>query len=211
MTVSMATLMLAVAGCASMPPATPTPSPLSDLPPTFQPGHDEMMDETLHAQGDMRYTCVRVDAASTRSSGFTAYSWKPVGTVAQLLDDNSKTVALVTPEGYYTAYDGSYVAAHVNETFQPDPQALPWTREAIRFRAASSEGGGRFAHTTAIVRTHTIGGLTPAAPCDQEGISLAVPYFATYLAYRRANGASTADTSRAMPLEISAPISITAP
>jgi hypothetical protein len=129
-------LMLAGAGCASAPPAAPQ----ADSPPTFEPTQGEAPGDVLHAQGDIRYVCARVDtaAASAPSAGFAAFMWKPVGTLARLLDDEGHAVALVTPEGYDSAYDGSYVVARVTDTVQPDPQALPWTREAIRYTAASS-------------------------------------------------------------------------
>lgn len=191
-------LTFAGTGCASAPQAAPQ----ADLPPTFEPASGEVLGDTLHAQGDMHYMCARMQA-NTPSADFGAYLWKPVGTLARLLDDKGQAVALVTPEGYYSAYDGSYVVARVTDTVQPDPQTLPWTRETIRFTAASSSGDGRFTHTAAIVRAHTIGGLAPGGACDQEGASLAVPYFATYLVYRHADASAAAP--RTTPVSITAP------
>jgi hypothetical protein len=199
-------LLLTAAGCASAPHVAPQ----ADVPPAFEPAQGEVLSDTLHAQGDMHYTCARIEA-NAPSADFSAYSWKPVGTLARLVDDNAHAVALVTPEGYYSAYDGSYVVARVTDTVQPDPQTLPWTREAIRFTASSSNGDGRFAHTSAIVRAHTIGGLAPGGACDQEGTSLAVPYFATYLIYRHADAGNSAAAVRTMPVRIDTPVSITAP
>lgn len=152
----------------------------------------------------MRYVCSRMDS-SAPPADFSALTWQPVGTLARLFDDTGHAVALVTPEGYYSAYDGSYVVARVTNTVQPDPQTLPWTRETIRFTAASSKGDGRFARTAAIVRAHTIGGLAPGSSCDQEGTSLAVPYFATYLIYRHADADTSAAAPRTTPIGITAP------
>ena len=183
-------LLSAATGCATVAP--PAAAPQAGLPPALEPAQGEVPDGVLHAQGDMRYICARKASVAvvpqsaspdTPPGDSVSTTWKPVGTLARLLDDEGRVVALVTPEGYYTAYDGSYVVAHVTDVVQPDPQALPWTREAIRFTAASAQGDGRFAKTAAIVRAHTIGGLAPAEACDQEGASLAVPYFASYLIY----------------------------
>ncbi|MEM5367469.1 DUF3455 domain-containing protein [Paraburkholderia azotifigens] len=193
-------LTLAGTGCVSAPQAAPE----AQLPPAFEPAQGEVPGSTLHAQGDMHYVCARTEAGA-QSADFAAYMWKPVGTLARLLDDKGHAVALVTPEGYYSAYDGSYVVARLTDTVQPDPQTLPWTREAIRFTAAASNGDGRFAGTTAIVRAHTIGGLAPAGACDQEGTSLAVPYFATYLIYRHADADTSAAAPRMTPVGITAP------
>ncbi|MEM5383983.1 DUF3455 domain-containing protein [Paraburkholderia phymatum] len=202
------TLLLAGAGCASVPQAARQ----AGFPPALEPAQGEVLGDTLHAQGDMRYVCVRKEAdhASAPSADFAAYTWKPIGTFARLLDDKGHAVALVTPERYYSAYDGSYVVARVTDTVQPDPQTLPWTREAIRFTAASSNGDGRFARTAAIVRAHTIGGLAPGGACDQERASLAVPYFATYLIYRHVDAHTGAAAPRAASVGIDTRIGVTA-
>jgi hypothetical protein len=55
------------------------------------------------------------------------------------------------------------------------------------------------------VRAHTIGRLAPAGACDQEGASLAVPYFATFLIYRHADEDTRAAAPRSAPIGVTAP------
>jgi hypothetical protein len=190
-------LMLAGAGC-----AVPQIDASANLPPEVAPARGEVADGVLYAQGTMRYQCARALLAADAPSPHGAfgprfapppfaadsfgYAWKPVGTLARLYDEAGRMVGLVTPEGYYTAEDGSYVVAHVASAVQPDPQALPWTRETIRLRESSAFGAGRFSQINAIVRTQTVGGLAPEQPCGLQGVSVAVPYFATYVTFRGA-------------------------
>ncbi|HVE09057.1 MAG TPA: DUF3455 domain-containing protein [Paraburkholderia sp.] len=214
---------LAGAGCAVPPRVDAT----ANLPPEVAPRRGEIADGVLYAQGTMRYQCSRALLSADMPSPHGAfaprfaplpdaldsfgYAWKPVGTLARLYDEAGRLVGLVTPEGYYTADDGSYLVARVTSAVQPDPQALPWTRETIRLRESSAFGAGRFSQINAIVRTQTVGGLAPEQPCGLQGVSVAVPYFATYVTFRsdasaarRPPAPAAAQPLRGMPAHLSA-------
>jgi len=82
----------------------------------------------------------------------------------------------------WEALDGSKVGGQVLQRANaPDAAAVPW----LLLKATSHEGTGTFAHVTFIQRVDTVGGLPPAAECDQPhaGAEASAAYHATYFFY----------------------------
>ncbi|MDR6448561.1 hypothetical protein J2794_004692 [Paraburkholderia terricola] len=172
-----------------VPPANDT------LPVSLRVEREEVLQDVLSAVGDETYSC--------RRSGPTL-SWTPTGAEATLVDQARNSVGTVMPNRMFNAYDGSYVIGRLVGDESVTPGALPWQRLATRFNTGERTGEGRFARTTSIQRVLTSGGLPPDPVCGQEGLSLFVPYSATYLFYRAADPSavapSPADAAAAPPL-----------
>ncbi|WP_232231887.1 DUF3455 domain-containing protein [Burkholderia sp. WSM2230] len=158
-----------------VPPANET------LPLSLRAESQEVLQDVLSAVGDEVWNC--------RRSGGTL-QWTSAGAEATLVDQARKSVGTVMPNRMFSAYDGSYVIGRVTADETVTPGALPWQRMAARFNAGERMGDGRFARTTSVQRVLTSGGLPPNPVCNQEGVSLFVPYSATYLFYRASDPAA---------------------
>lgn len=167
-----------------IPPANET------LPLSLRAGSQEVLQDVLSAVGDEVWNC--------RRSGGTL-QWVPAGAEATLVDQARRSVGTVMPNRMFSAYDGSYVIGRVAADETVTPGALPWQRMAARFNAGERAGEGRFARTTSVQRLLTSGGLPPDNACDQEGVSLFVPYSATYLFYRASDPAAIVPAPEAEP------------
>jgi len=152
-----------------VPPANET------LPLSLRADSQEVLQDVLSAVGDEVWNC--------RRNGATL-QWTSAGAEATLVDQARKSVGTVMPNRMFSAYDGSYVIGRVTADETVTPGALPWQRVAARFNAGERMGDGRFARTTSVQRVLTTGGVPPNPVCAQEGVSLFVPYSATYLFYR---------------------------
>jgi len=152
-----------------VPPANET------LPLSLRADSQEVLQDVLSAVGDEVWNCRRSGAA---------LQWTSAGAEATLVDQARKSVGTVMPNRMFSAYDGSYVIGRVTADETVTPGALPWQRVTARFNAGERTGDGRFARTTSVQRVLTSGGLPPNPLCTQEGVSLFVPYSATYLFYR---------------------------
>jgi hypothetical protein len=192
--VSAALLAGSLAACAVPPPqAQQVPPANATLPVSLRATPQEILQDVLTAVGDTTYSC--------RRNG-DQLSWVGTGSEATLVDVARQSVGTVAPGRYFTAYDGSYLIGRVTGEETVTASALPWQRLAARFNAgAERQGEGRFAKTTSVQRVQTTGGLPPVPACDQEGMSLFVPYTATYLFYRAADpaAANTAAAPEAAP------------
>jgi hypothetical protein len=158
-----------------VPPANET------LPLSLRAGSQEVLQDVLSAVGDEVWNC-------RRSGG--ALQWTSTGTEATLVDQARKSVGTVMPNRMFSAYDGSYMIGRLAADQTVTPDALPWQRMDARFNAGERTGEGRFARTTSVQRVLTSGGVPPNPACDQEGVSLFVPYSATYLFYRASDPAA---------------------
>lgn len=192
--VPLALLVSSLAACAIPPQqAQQIPPANATLPESLRVKPREILQDVLTAVGDTTYSC--------RRDG-ERLSWVGTGSEATLVDAARQSVGTVAPGRYFTAYDGSYLIGRVTGEEIVTTGTLPWQRLAARFNAgAERQGEGRFAKTTSVQRVQTSGGLPPVAACDQEGVSLFVPYTATYLFYRAADpaAADTAATPDATP------------
>jgi len=158
-----------------VPPANET------LPLSLRAGSQEVLQDVLSAVGDEVWNC--------RRNG-SALLWVSTGAEATLVDQARQSVGTVMPNRMFSGYDGSYVIGRVTADETVTPGALPWQRVTARFNAGERAGEGRFARTTSVQRVLTSGGVPPDLACDQEGVSLFVPYSATYLFYRASDPAA---------------------
>ena len=78
--------------------------------------------------------------------------------------------------------DGSSVVATVAAAFTDDPQSIA----ELLLKASSHTGKGIMSDVTFIQRLETVGGLAPTTGCDADhvGVTVRVPYSATYFFYR---------------------------
>ncbi|CAB3671093.1 hypothetical protein LMG22037_01967 [Paraburkholderia phenoliruptrix] len=158
-----------------VPPANET------LPLSLRAGSQEVLQDVLSAVGDEVWNC--------RRNG-NALLWVSTGAEATLVDQARQSVGTVMPNRMFSGYDGSYVIGRVTADETVTPGALPWQRVTARLNAGERAGEGRFARTTSVQRVLTSGGVPPDLACDQEGVSLFVPYSATYLFYRASDPAA---------------------
>jgi hypothetical protein len=191
-----------VAACTTAPPAQPVPSNES-LPVPLQVGSDEALQETLTASGVQTYVCRRT------AEGLT---WRAEGAEASLFDATHDEVGAIVPGEYFTAHDDSIFAGRVAAEAEMAPVTLPWQRIAKRYTAGSPESDGRLSHVTSIQRVLTAGGIPLGSRCGIDGLSLAVPYGATYLLYRHVDlepTPSNDDDVSSMPVPV--PVLTTTP
>ena len=193
---SIVALMLAVgmlAGCATKSPPQPVPSVNETLPATLRATSGEALQDVLTAAGDAIYRCKRNGAQ---------LSWVGGHTEATLVDKGRNNVGTVMPDSYFAAYDGSYLIGRVGSEEIFTGSALPWQRLTAHGKRGLAASEGRFARVTSVQRVRTKGGIPPDAACSQEGVSLYVPYSATYLFYRAAQaGEPTSPTPLFTPGE----------
>lgn len=166
-----------MAAACTTPPAAQLPPANDTLPEALRATQNEVLQDVLTAVGDTTYTCRRNGDALT---------WVATGSDATLVDPARRSVGTVAPGRYFVGYDGSYVVGRVVGEEVVAANALPWQRLVARFNAGERRGEGRFARTSSVQRVQTTGGMPPDPACGQEGVSLLVPYSATYLFYRNA-------------------------
>ena len=110
---------------------------------------------------------------------------------AKLFDDKGKQVAKHFAGPTWEAKDGSKVVGLVpvppENTFRPDPTAIPWLK--LSADPEKTTGPGLLGNTTFIQRVATTGGLPPAAAdCNtkEAGKTEKVPYTADYYFWKAA-------------------------
>lgn len=168
-----AALVGSLAACATreVPPANST------LPESLRTPPQEVLQDALTAVGESIYSCRRTDGQ---------LGWVKKGTEATLIDEERRTVGTIVPGPRFMAYDGSFVMGHIAAEEIVATDALPWQLIIAR-RKGGEEHKGRFAQITSVQQVRTSGGLPPQTRCTQQGMSMLVPYSATYLLYRAAN------------------------
>lgn len=160
-----ATATLALAACASPPPAS--------WPATLEPGASEAWLMTLNARGVQIYEC-RGNAA--------AAAWVFVAPEAELFDDTRRRVGSHGAGPLWQAADGSRVEGTLTARADaPTADAIPWLLLTTR----STGPSGLFRAVTGVRRVHTVGGTPPRWGCgaDTLGAVARVPYAADYYFY----------------------------
>jgi len=116
---------------------------------------------------------------------WTGTSWTFVAPQAALYADASATSLIGTHYAGPTweSISGSKVAAMVSKRCLPNPDAIQW----LLLEAVANDGVGIFDRVTHIHRVNTVGGTAPAAPGNQAGDTVGVPYTAEYFFYRVGN------------------------
>ena len=184
-----------LAGCATqdVPPANTT------LPESLRTAPQEVLEDALTAVGETIYSCRRQAGRLT---------WIDKGAEATLVDGARRNVGTLVPGPRFVAYDGSYVSGRVAAQEIVATDALAWELIVARRTSGAEKGKGRFAKVTSIQQVRTRGGLPPQSDCNQQGISMLVPFSATYLVYR---AASAQPASKPTADGVTAPVPTAAP
>lgn len=191
-----ATLSLALAGAVSGCATHDIPPSNSSLPESLRTPPQEVLEDVLATVGETVYSC-------RRSAG--QLTWMATGSEATLVDQARRNVGTIIPGPRFVAYDGSYLEGQVAAQELITTDSLPWQLIVARRKAGDARNEGRFADVTSVQQVRTHGGVPPQADCQQQGMSLLVPYSATYLVYRAANAKPLAEP--AAPLTAPSPAS----
>lgn len=177
-----------LSGCATreVPPAN------SSLPESLRTPPTEVLQDALSARGETIYLCQRSGAQ---------LAWVAKGSEATLVDAERRNVGTVLPGPRFTAYDGSYVEGHVAAQEVVAVDSLPWELIIARRKSGDARNQGRFSNVASIQQVRTHGGVPPQSGCPQQGLSILVPYSATYLIYRAAGEEPLAEPMSASPDE----------
>jgi hypothetical protein len=149
------------------------------VPAALDPPADATLTAAFAAKGVQIYTC-----ASPAPGVAPAWTLKAPHAVL-LKSADAAGIHFAGPS--WEANDGSLVTgAKVAAAPSPDPTAIPW----LLLKAATNAGQGLFSDVTWIQRLDTVGGLAPAAGCDDAHVSseVLVPYRADYFFYHSAAG-----------------------
>jgi len=184
-----------LAGCAApdVPPSNTT------LPESLRTPPQEVLEDALTAVGETIYNC-------RRQSGQLA--WVDKGSEATLVDGARRDIGTLVPGPRFVAYDGSFVSGRVAAQEIVATDALAWQLIVARRTSGTEKDKGRFAKVTSIQQVRTRGGVPPRSDCQQQGISMLVPFSATYLIYRAASAQPVASPA---PKGITAPVPTAAP
>jgi uncharacterized protein DUF3455 len=166
--VTVFSLALLVAGCASLQP----PRPAVEVPYKLRVGANESLAMIAAAKGVQIYECrARKDQAGE-------YDWAFVAPEADLFDAGGKKIGLHYAGPQWELNDGSKVLGTAKERADaPAAGAIPW----LLLAAKSVGPEGAFSKVTNVQRVNTAGGAAPSG-CFQaeEGMRLRIPYTADY-------------------------------
>jgi len=147
-------LPILAAGCASTVP----------VPDQLKPGAGEALAFVVPAKGVQIYEC-------------RAGNWVFVAPDAELFDRAGKKIGSHYAGPHWEAADGSKVVGAVKQRADaPAAGDIPW----LLLSAKSVGGEGAFSKVTSIQRVATVGGIAPAAGCNEAGARARVPYTADY-------------------------------
>ena len=142
------------AGCASTVP----------VPDTLKPAANESLALIVPAKGVQIYEC---------RDG----KWAFVAPDAELFDRSGKKIGRHYAGPHWEAADGSNIVGAVKQRADaPAAGNIPW----LLLGAKSVGGEGAFSKVTSIQRVATVGGMAPAAGCNEAGAQARVPYTADY-------------------------------
>jgi hypothetical protein len=145
------------AGCASTVP----------VPDNLKPGANETLARIVPAKGVQIYEC---------RDG----KWAFVAPDAELLDRSGKKIGRHYAGPHWEAADGSNILGAVKHRADaPAAGNIPW----LLLGAKSVGSDGAFSKVTSIQRVATVGGIAPAAGCNEAGARARVPYTADYYFY----------------------------
>lgn len=161
---SMVALMLG--GCASLPPPQKT-----GLPENLRVPEGQQLLLHAAARGAQIYVCKAKPAEPL------AFAWVLQAPEAELFDPSGAKIGRHYAGPTWESADGSRVEGEVIQQ-SPVEGAIP----ALLLRAKSTEGSGLLASTQYVQRLDTVGGVAPAAGCDDAhaGTRARVDYSATY-------------------------------
>ena len=147
-------LAVLAAGCAGTVP----------VPEQLKPGAGETLAFVVPAKGVQIYEC-------------RAGNWAFVAPDAELFDRAGKKIGSHYAGPHWEAADGSKVVGAVKQRADaPAAGDIPW----LLLSAKSVGGEGAFSKVTSIQRVATVGGIAPAAGCNEAGARARVPYTADY-------------------------------
>jgi hypothetical protein len=145
---------LLAAGCASTVP----------VPDNLKPGANESLALIVPAKGVQIYEC-------------RAGNWVFVAPDAELFDRAGKRIGSHYAGPHWEAADGSKIIGAVKQRADaPGAGNIPW----LLLGAKSVGSDGAFSKVTSIQRVATVGGIAPAAACNETGARARVPYTADY-------------------------------
>ena len=145
---------LLAAGCASTVP----------VPDNLKPGAKESLNLVVPAKGVQIYEC-------------RAGTWLFVAPEAELFDRTGKKIGSHYAGPHWESADGSKIVGAVKQRADaPDAGNIPWL--LLGTKSVGSEGA--FSKVTSIQRVATVGGIAPAAGCNEAGARARVPYTADY-------------------------------
>jgi hypothetical protein len=172
-TASLLLSAVALAGCASTPPAPSVPAAL-------QPPAGERKAFEHFARGVQIYRCAQ-------AAGAAAPAWTFVAPRADLFAAASSNVAVGTHGAgpFWQANDGSRVVGQAKARADaPQAGAIPW----LLLTATPNGTPGAMAAVTSVQRLDTVGGAAPAAGCaaaPDVGKEVEVPYAARYVYFQK--------------------------
>ena len=168
-------LVAGLGACANQPMRAPFSQ--DKLPATVQvpAGHKVAMETA--AAGDITYQCRAKKDMPGQSE------WVFVGPDAGLKDRSGKVVGrYFGPPATWESTDSSRVTANQVAVAPHGDANIPL--QLVKANPAS--GLGAMQGVTYVQRVATVGGIAPKSPCASanEGVKLAVPYYADYIFYR---------------------------
>ena len=165
--VTIFSLALLAAGCASLPPSG------SEVPNKLRPGPNESLAMIFPAEGVQIYEC---HARSDRSG---EYEWAFVAPEADLYDGHGARVGSHYAGPHWESADGSRIVGTVKERADaPEAHAIPW----LLLTAKSVGPEGSLSKVTSVQRLNTEGGMPPEGGCSEAtaGKQAHVSYTADY-------------------------------
>ncbi|HWV89650.1 MAG TPA: DUF3455 domain-containing protein [Burkholderiales bacterium] len=142
------------AGCASTVP----------VPNNLKPAGNESLALIVPAKGVQIYEC-------------REGKWAFVAPEAELFDRAGKKIGSHYAGPHWESADGSKIVGAVKQRADaPGAGNIPWL--LLGTKSVASEGA--FSKVTSIQRVATVGGIAPAAGCNEAGARARVPYTADY-------------------------------
>ena len=143
----------------------------------LRPSADEQAGFMLAAQGVQIYSC------RPKANDGTAFAWVFVSPEATLSEGGATVGRHFGGPTWESTNDRSSVKGAVRQRQDGGAGNIPW----LLLAATPTEGQGRFAGVTSILRVATKGGVEPAEACDssKSGQDARVPYTADYYFYKR--------------------------
>ena len=172
--VTLFSLALFVAGCASAQP----PGTTVQVPDKLKPGANESLATIVPAKGVQIYEC------RARKDQTGDYEWAFVAPEAELFDPSGNRIGRHYAGPTWEAADGSRIVGTVQEHADaPSADAIPWL-----LLSAKSEGSeGAFSRVTSVQRISTAGGVAPKGGCSQAaaGTLARINYTAEYVFFTK--------------------------
>jgi Protein of unknown function (DUF3455) len=143
----------------------------------LRPAPEEVPAFVLGAKGVQIYVC------KAKGNEPYEYAWAFVAPEATLAEGGAVVGRHFAGPTWESSGDKSSAKGAVRERQDGGAGNIPW----LRLAATSSEGAGRFAGVTSVLRVATQGGIEPQGGCGvyQVGQEVRVPYTADYYFYKK--------------------------